>query len=75
MKREKCIWILFEKRGYLQEKYKEIKCVYGSEGLDYIATIDEVDIVLNAIVVLLVYYQRSMPLKLKRILHLLIKKL
>lgn len=47
----KVVCVIDEKDAlYLQEKYKEIKCVYGSEGLDYIATIDEVDIVLNAIV-------------------------
>ena len=47
----KVVCVIDEKDAlYLQEKYKEIKCVYGPEGLDYIATIDEVDIVLNAIV-------------------------
>ena len=47
----KVVCVIDEKDAfYLQEKYKEIKCVYGAEGLDYIATIDEVDIVLNAIV-------------------------
>ena len=36
--------------NYLQEKYPHIRFVFGSEGLDEIATIDQVDIVLNAIV-------------------------
>ena len=35
---------------YLQEKYPELTIVYGPEGLDYISTLPEVDIVLNAIV-------------------------
>lgn len=35
---------------YLQEKYPELTVVYGDEGLNYIATLPEVDIVLNAIV-------------------------
>ena len=36
--------------NYLQEKYPHIRFVFGSAGLDEIATIDQVDIVLNAIV-------------------------
>ena len=36
--------------NYLQEKYPHIRFVFGSGGLDEIATIDQVDIVLNAIV-------------------------
>ena len=35
---------------YLQNKYPDLTVVYGEEGLDYIATLPEVDIVLNAIV-------------------------
>lgn len=35
---------------YLKDKYPQIECVYGALGLDYIATLPEVDIVLNAIV-------------------------
>lgn len=35
---------------YLQNKYPELTVVYGDEGLDYIATLPEVDVVLNAIV-------------------------
>lgn len=35
---------------YLQKKYPELTVVYGDEGLNYIATLPEVDIVLNAIV-------------------------
>lgn len=35
---------------YLQDKYPELTVVYGEEGLDYIATLPEVDVVLNAIV-------------------------
>ncbi len=35
---------------YLQNKYPELTVVYGEEGLDYIATLPEVDVVLNAIV-------------------------
>lgn len=35
---------------YLQDKYPELTVVHGEKGLDYIATLPEVDIVLNAIV-------------------------
>lgn len=35
---------------YLKEKYPQVECVYGALGLDYIATLQEVDIILNAIV-------------------------
>ena len=35
---------------HLKSKYPELTVVYGQEGLDYIATLPEVDIVLNAIV-------------------------
>lgn len=35
---------------YLQNKYPELTVVHGEKGLDYIATLPEVDIVLNAIV-------------------------
>ncbi|MGN1182179.1 MAG: 1-deoxy-D-xylulose-5-phosphate reductoisomerase [Faecalibacillus sp.] len=34
----------------LKEKYPYLTVVYGSDGLDYIATLSEIDIVLNAIV-------------------------
>ena len=33
---------------YLQNKYPDLTVVYGEEGLDYIATLPEVDIVINA---------------------------
>lgn len=39
-----------EDHDYLQEKYPDKKFYYGTEGLMTIATIEEVDIVLNAIV-------------------------
>lgn len=39
-----------EDATYLKNKYPHLTVVYGNEGLDYIATLPEVDIVLNAIV-------------------------
>lgn len=35
---------------YLKDKYQDIEFVYGEKGLDFIATLKDVDIVLNAIV-------------------------
>lgn len=35
---------------YLKNKYPDLTVVYGNDGLDYIATLPEIDIVLNAIV-------------------------
>lgn len=35
---------------YLAQKYPELEVVYGDKGLNYIATLEKVDIVLNAIV-------------------------
>ena len=39
-----------EDANYLQAKYPDKKVYYGNDGLVKIATLDEVDIVLNAIV-------------------------
>lgn len=39
-----------EDADYLKNKYPNLTVVYGDDGLDYISTLPEVDIVLNAIV-------------------------